>query len=120
MDTHGETYWNELSPGFDSIISLTPPQCAWPSTSRCCVELRGTGYDFFVADAPYGSLQVQVILTAATGTIEFVYGADHDLELIGPEGLTTTIGVENADGSIGLPAGLPPTGGTSILFTPSS
>jgi hypothetical protein len=122
--------------GFDLGSSTTPngviaplgrlllaEVCVLQDSTRAVVEWNGQalGVDSDFNPFLYGTVEMQVILLG-DGSIEFVYGPAHDvLATPVPGDLVdeAAVGLENLDSSIGISAGLPVEGGTSILFTPT-
>lgn len=99
-----------LAPYWTDLINMEV--CVLEEASSLTVQWTGNEW-FFGAGPP---VQFQAIINA-DGTIEVIYGPDHEAT---GELLTTVVGVENADGSIGIGAELPVAAGESITFVPTT
>lgn len=94
-----------VAPWWDDFVGTQV--CTLVEADRVVVQWTGDAGLFSRDEA-----QVQVILHS-DGSIDFVYGDDHAATYF-----VTTIGVENADGSYGIPWTEAPGAGSSLTYSP--
>ncbi|MFK7989238.1 MAG: hypothetical protein AB8I08_24680 [Sandaracinaceae bacterium] len=95
--------------------------CMLEEAGRFIVEWAGVALDLNDFTVALGSVETQVILTAATGTVEIVFGPNHQLGR-NPQAFSNftegAVGLKNGDGSFIATPFEEPAPDVSTLFTP--